>query len=181
MSLDHPNPRKVHSFGTGDVRLSLEAFYERIRDFVANLSDYVEDTETFALQDFGGGGDCGPSSAAGVLRAIGFQGFNGDASALRNLMVEHARATPELLESMSEFIAHTGFEVRGRSGLRRIFNPEEYLQHIIQPGSHFDALAWNILIGTFPINVVIHRVSPLIYLPHSVHILICFIFLYYDL
>lgn len=138
--------------------ISLQRFYA---DIATDAEEGDALPEPGLFRDFGGAGDCGPSSLSGVMNILGvnIDGYFGGATQLRRVIVERARQRPEVLDSMLNFFPIQGLEVRNREGLRTVYTPQEYLDHIIAPGANFDELSWALVAETLDLQVIIHRVS----------------------
>jgi hypothetical protein len=125
------------------------------------------------LREFGGNGDCGPASLSGVLNFFRIEArdstgerFSGGPSELRRVIVDLARRDNDLLHLMAERWRYSypeGFEVRESTGLRMIHDVNDYLDHMLLEGSHFDEPAWAIAARVLNIQIVIHRVRAVNY------------------
>ena len=121
------------------------------------------------LREFGGNGNCGPASLAGVMNFFGIttddihgERFHGGHSRLRQLIVQRLRTNQVLLDELSDTFAHLftiGFEVRGSNGsLIMIHSMMDYLGLMVNDGFHFDEISWQITARVLNIQIVIYRV-----------------------
>ena len=121
------------------------------------------------LREFGGNGNCGSASLAGVMNFFGIttedihgERFHGGHSRLRQLIVQRLRTNQVLLDELTNTFAPvfaSGFEVRLSNGsLAMMHNLRDYLDQMVIDGFHFDELSWQIAARVLNIQIVVHRV-----------------------
>ena len=145
------------------------SIYSHVNEVITRLRDsYPPHTNygsRYTLRDFGGNGDCGPASIAGLINYHDrngmygqlMPGFNGGPRELRQYAVARIRERADLIATMAPFVV--GIEVRGRDGDVIARDIEHYLQLMEQDGSYFDEPMFRLVADAMNMRIRIHRVS----------------------
>jgi hypothetical protein len=164
--LPHNPTQSFHSSPMVQAHADIDdsSFMDRIAQRLQDASGSVPYPSV--LREFGGNGDCGPASLSGVMNFFGIDGYGerltGGPMQLRRIIVDLARGRPDIIHTLNERWQESfpdGIEVRESSGLRTIHTVNDYLDHMLLEGSHFDEPAWQIAALAFNLTIVMHRVS----------------------